>query len=277
MQTSALSDASLAQLLAADVPYGDLTTETLGIGLRPARLSFRARQAMTVCAVEEAARLFHLAGTGARVLTPSGSTVAAGTVLLEATAPAILLHRGYKTAQVLVEWASGIASAAAAIVAAAGGIPVACTRKHVPGTKSLSTKAVKAGGATMHRLGLSETLLIFAEHRLFLDESEADTISRLRKAQPEKKIVVEVENLEEAQRWAVAGADVLQLERFTVESVAACRRFVDRDFPRIRLAPTGGINAGNAAGYAASGADLLVTSAPYLASPCDVKVTFGQA
>ncbi|TYO61677.1 hypothetical protein FXV83_37000 [Bradyrhizobium hipponense] len=37
-------------------------------------------------------------------------------------------------------------------------------------------------------------------------------------------------------------------------------------------AAAGGINAGNAAAYAQAGADVLVTSSPYLAKPRDVQV-----
>ena len=38
-----------------------------------------------------------------------------------------------------------------------------------------------------------------------------------------------------------------------------------------------GVNAGNAGAYAAAGADLLVTSAPYWAKPRDVQVRFTPA
>ena len=47
-------------------------------------------------------------------------------------------------------------------------IGVATTRKHFPGTKAMSLKAVLAGGGSVHRLGLSDSILIFAEHRRFL-------------------------------------------------------------------------------------------------------------
>jgi molybdenum transport protein len=133
---------------------------------------FRARQPMIVCGVEEAARLIALAGATARVLRPSGHALAGGEPLLEARGSAAALHRGWKAAQVLIEWTSGIATATAAI-AAAKGLPVACTRKQAPGTKALAVKAVRAGGATLHRLGLSETLLVFPEHRAFLAEPPA--------------------------------------------------------------------------------------------------------
>ena len=268
----ALTDAELAQLLRDDVPNGDLTTSALAIGGQTAAIEFQARQPLTACCTEEAVRMFELAGARAERVTPSGSRAAPGTSLLRATGSAAALHAGWKATQILVEWASGIASATAAIVAAAGDTPVACTRKNAPGTKALSIKAIKAGGATMHRLGLSETLLVFAEHRLFLDEPPADTVARLHRQQPEKKVVVEVATPDEALRWARAGAEVLQLEKFTPEQVAQTRATMT-EFSVV-LAAAGGINAGNAAAYVAAGADLLVTSAPYTAPPRDVQVTF---
>lgn len=275
---STLNDHSLQALLDDDAPSGDLTTHSLAMGVQPAQLAFRARQAMTVCAGEEAVRLFELAGAMSRLITPSGSQVSTGDLILEAQGSAASLHRAWKAAQTLVEWASGIATATTAIVTAANGVAVACTRKNVPGTKAMSAKAVRAGGGIMHRLGLSETLLVFAEHRLFLSEMPEQTIQRLHLNQPEKKIVVEVANLEEAGVWAEAGADVLQLEKFTPESVAACRLVIDRMDRRGRplLAAAGGIRADNAAAYVAAGADFLVTSSPYTAAPRDVQVNFSK-
>lgn len=211
-----LSDEALDRLLQDDAPCGDLTTESLAIGSAAARLDFSARGPMVVCGLEEAARLFELAG--ARVLwrVDSGSALDAGARMLVVEGAAAQLHRAWKTAQTLVEWTSGIATAAAAIVAQAGGVAVACTRKNVPGTKALSVKAVKAGGAVMHRLGLSETLLVFAEHRLFLNEAPEHTVARLRRAQPEKKTVV------------AAGADLL----VTSAPFTAAPRDVQVDFVR---------------------------------------------
>lgn len=269
-----LDDHELGALLRDDAPCGDLTTENLGMGAAAVRLDFGARGAMVVCGVEEAARLFELAGARLIWRVDSGTALAAGERLLVAEGTAAQLHRAWKTAQTLVEWASGISSAAAAIVAQAGDVAVACTRKNVPGTKALSVKSVKAGGAVMHRLGLSETLLVFAEHRLFLDEAPALTVARLRRAQPEKKTVVEVGDVAEALLWAQAGADVLQLEKFSPAAVAECRAAINALTTRPLLAAAGGVRADNAAAYVAAGADLLVTSAPFTAPPRDVQVDF---
>lgn len=274
-----LNTHQLLALLDDDVPCGDLTTHALRIGAQPAQLEFRARQAMTVCATEEAVRVFELAGAQAQGVMGSGALAAPGDLMLRAQGSAANLHRAWKAAQTMVEWASGISTVTAAIVVAANGVTVACTRKNVPGTKALSAKAVRAGGGIMHRLGLSETLLLFAEHRLFLSESPAQTIQKLRQAQPEKKIVVEVASVEEAGFWADAGCDVLQLEKFTPDAVAACRLAIhSRAGPcHPLLAAAGGIRADNASAYVAAGADFLVTSSPYTAPPKDVQVIFGRA
>lgn len=274
MSYLALTDEELARLLNDDVPCGDLTTETANIGASAARLEFRARQDMVVCAVEEAARLFIMCGAQVVLHVQSGQRVGKDTLLLEAQGSAQALHRAWKTAQVLVEWASGISSAAAVIVQAAAPVAVACTRKNVPGTKAMSVKAVRAGGATMHRLGLSESLLLFPEHRVYLDEAAADTVARFRRAEPERKLVVEVADVKVALVWANAGADVLQLEKFTPEAVVECRRALNKSGLLPVLAVAGGVRADNATDYVAAGADLLVTSAPYTAPPKDVQVNF---
>jgi molybdenum transport protein len=232
---------------------------------------------MTVCGTEEAVRLFELAGASADRVLSSGMAAQDGALLLTAAGPADALHRAWKTAQTLMEWASGIASGAAALVHAAAPVPVACTRKNAPGTKALSIKAIQAGGAIAHRLGLSETLLVFAEHRLFLDEPPGATITQLRTRQPEKKIVVEVVSADEALTWARAGADVLQLEKFTPAALSACRTRLKTAGLQPVLVAAGGVRVDNAADYVAAGAALIATSAPYHAAPRDVQVQFFRA
>lgn len=268
-----LSDAEILALVEQDVPLGDLTTDTLGIGARRGGIRFLARAPMVVCGTEEAERMFRLSDAEARIVAPSGRAVDAGAPLLEAEGSAETLHRVWKTAQTMMEYVSGIATRARAIVRAAAPVPVVCTRKNFPGTKNLAVKAVHAGGASMHRLGLSETVLVFPEHRVFTNETPAEWIARLRAASPEKKIVAEADTVEAALELARAGIDVIQLERPTPETtatVAAAARALPR--PPV-IAVAGGVNETNAAAHVAAGAGLIVTSAPYFARPADVRVT----
>lgn len=277
MTDRCLSDEALWHILRDDVPHGDLTTELLRIGHAQAFLEMRLRAAGVLAGIEEGARLLELAGAKVEVLAETGTACDAQRCFLRAQGSAAALHRGWKVAQTLIEYATGVASRAAAIVALAvrdgQPIPVACTRKVIPGTKALAMRAVRAGGAWPHRLGLSDTVLIFPEHRVFLDDTPADTVKRLRRQSPERTLVAEVCSVDEALAWADAGIDVVQLEKFTPEQLAMLRDRRDERGLCVKLAPAGGIHEGNAAAYAAAGADVLVSSAPYYAAPKDVSVS----
>jgi len=277
-----LPDAVLDQFLADDVPFLDLTTHVLGLGAQPGRMTFAARDALILACAEEAARIVERAGADVALHAGSGAELEPGAAILTATGRAAALLRAWKIAQNLIETASGIATATRNIVAAARGvapdIAIACTRKNAPGTKLLSLKAILAGGATPHRLGLGETVLIFAEHRVFIPQmSEAEMVVLARRGAAEKKIVVEVGSLEEALAWSAAGADVIQAEKFPPPQIAALVDALRPLAPRPLVAAAGGVNAGNAAQYAAAGADILVTSAPYWGKPLDVAVRFAAA
>lgn len=271
-------DEALRALLREDAPHGDLTTRTLGLTDTPAHIRFAARGAMTVAGIEAAARLLQLCGVDARAQVASGSVVTAGATLLDGQGPAEAVLLGWKTAQTLVEACAGIASATAAIVGAlrSAGFttPLACTRKNFPGTRWLAAEAVQAGGGVMHRLGLSETLLVFPEHRALLPaDALAARLQALRASQPEKRLVVETADPDEARWLARHGVDVLQLERFTPAQVAALRADLAEAGHPVALAVAGGVTLANAVEHARAGADLLVSSAPYFAPPADVRVT----
>ncbi|MFK4381366.1 nicotinate-nucleotide pyrophosphorylase [Bradyrhizobium sp. USDA 3397] len=105
-------------------------------------------------------------------------------------------------------------------------------------------------------------------------------VERLRRAAPEKKLVIEVKTADAALAAAVAGCDVIQAEKLSPAEIAALvKRMASMAYTSARpiIAAAGGVNAANAAAYAAAGAEVLVTSAPYLAKPRDVQVQIAAA
>lgn len=278
-----LYDEELARILIDDCAYGDPTTEGLGITCVPATAKLTARSDMVVCGVEEAARMFELSGGEANPKTRSGTPVAAGALLLEVRGSGGAIHRTYKMAQTLMEILSGISTATRAVVDAARrsnpSCRVVCTRKHMPGMKRWALRAIHAGGAMPHRLGLSDYLLVFDAHRALLDPDAplAEHFGKLKASAPERRLAAEASTVEEALMLAKAGAEIVQVDKMSPEQVAAVADALARLLPRPLLAAAGGVNASNAAAYAAAGADLLVTSAPYYAPPCDVGVAIARA
>jgi molybdenum transport protein len=272
-----LSTDELQSLLREDAPYGDLTSTALGIDQHLGRIHFHARDAMVVCGVEESARMFELAGADVDLQASSGDYAQPGRPLLSASGEANALFLVWKVAQSLMESLAGISTCAQGIVDQCAEVPVACTRKHLPSTKTMMVKAILAGGAIMHRLGLSESIMVTAEHRTFLDNKPLHTcLERIKRTQPEKKCVVEVDKVETALSLLELKCDVIQLEKLIIDDivkvVTAAKHHSHHSRPLIIAA--GGINPGNASVFAATGVDMIVTSAPYFAKPRDIQVTF---
>jgi molybdenum transport protein len=276
--TYPLPDEEIDRFLQEDCPYGDLTTTLLQIGARSGRMVFATRHETVVCCTEDAARLLAKLGCAVTAVEPSGTLMAPGQAFLQVSGRADALHMGWKAALNLLEAASGIATRTHRLVQAARAanpdVEVVATRKVFSGTKAVATKAVYAGGALPHRLGLSESVLIFAQHVAFLEGVE-DLWSRLpeiKRRAKEKKIAVEVIDQVGALAAAHAGADMVQVDKMDFEELRELVQALRTAAPQVVIAAAGGVNVDNAADHAATGVDLLVTSAMYWGKPADIAV-----
>ena len=278
------SDSWLEGLLTDDCPGLDLTVELLGIGAAQGIMRFAPKGDCVISGVEQAELLLRKCGLSVSRSAANGQKLQAGQVCLEATGAAAALHRGWKLSQTLMEYMSGIATRSAHMVDQARtvnpGVRVAVTRKNFPGAKAICLEAAMDGGAIVHRQNLSDSILIFEQHRAFLPgtpqaslRNVAAMMEKLHTRGPEHKISAEVDSLEQAMLVAEAGIDIVQCEKFAcellAETVGALRSVRDD----IVILAAGGINGDNAAQFAATGVDVLVTSWPYFGKPADIKVT----
>jgi molybdenum transport protein len=272
-------DSFVESLLLEDLYLYDATCHALGLSDQPAEVRALAREAGVAAGVEVAARLFQLVGATVVAHATDGQALAPGEAILTARGPAGRLHGAYKIAQNVLEHSGGVASRARLMVERARSVSAAevlVTRKNFPGAKRLSLAAALAGGAQVHRAGLTETILIFGEHSQFLGglEGLAKALPALREKCPEKKIAVEVANPAEAELAAKAGAEIVQCEKFSESDLKAAVAAVKAVNPAVKVVAAGGVNGDNAAAVAATGVDGLVTSWPFFGKPKDVKMAF---
>lgn len=121
---------------------------------------------------------------------------------------------------------------------------------------------------------MGETILVFPQHRVLLGGWGAlhDRLQALGGIVAEKAVVVEAMDLAEAELAIAAGAQVVQFDKAPPELLTLwCAQLRSRH-PHIHLLAAGGIHPDNAAGFAATGEDALVTSSPHSAAPADVGV-----
>ena len=272
-----ISDDRLESFIAEDIPYIDLTSEVLGMGDAPGQMEYYTREDCVVCCTEEAARMIERLGAKVTWMLPSGTRIKAGESFLVCEGPASALHRAWKVCLNLFDRTSAVATNTATIVDAVHAVNPRCevltTRKSMPGCKDILTKAVMAGGAWPHRLGLSETVLVFDHHITFLGGFDAFVarIPEFKAHCVEKKFFVECK-ADQAKVLVEAGVDGIQFDKATPEEIAALTPVLRAINPHVTLIAAGGVNLANASAYTAAGVDGLATTFPFNAKPLDMSV-----
>ena len=126
------------------------------------------------------------------------------------TGSARALLTGERTALNFLQRLSGVATMAARCVQAvsdavgAGGPVILDTRKTTPGLRDLEKAAVAAGGATNHRAGLYDAILIKENHSALAGGVGA-AVRRARELAPELPLEVECRSIAEVDEALAAG------------------------------------------------------------------------
>lgn len=273
-----INEENIERFIKEDVPYFDLTSQVLDIGKQSGRIQFYCREDAVICGTEEVLRMFHRFDIQPLQSVPSGSKIGKEEIFLSAQGKADNLHHIWKPAQNMLEYCSGMATRTSRMVQKARkikpSISILTTRKIFPGTKDLSIKSILAGGAYPHRLGLSESILIFKQHINFLGgfEELRKIIPVVKQKACEKKVTVEVDSIEEALMLAEWGVDSIQFDKLDCESLKKAVNSIKPAYPHILLIAAGGINEKNVEEYAATGVDALVTTSVYFGKPVDIGV-----
>ena len=257
-------DELLDRWLAEDIGRGDLTAAALQG--QQGQAHWVAKQPGRFCGGPLVQRLFQRLdpGVSVRLLRQDGDAVEAGDCLLELEGPATALVAGERTALNLAMRLSGIATATAALVAQLEGTSVrlADTRKTTPGLRLLEKYAVRCGGGINHRMGLDDAAMLKENHIAWAG-GITQAISAVRAQAPwPTAVIVEAETEAQALEAVQAGANGVLLDEFTPYQLTQL-------VPRLRDCSTGvvvleasGIQPEELKAYAASGIDLISTSAP---------------
>ncbi len=278
-----ISDNIIDAIIKEDMPYSDITTEMLGIEHKKGKIFFYARNKGVVSGVFVAVKIFEKLGGKVDFYLHDGEKVKEGDLILASSATAGILHAGWKAALNSLEYLSGISSLCNEMVEKSRkinpNIMLAATRKSMPLSRQLVTMAFQAGGVVPHRLGLSETILIFQQHLEFiggLDNLE-NAIKNSKHKAYEKKIILETENYDDSIKALkydfISGLQLDKLSHEEVSEIVAEKNKVNKS---LIIIAAGGINLSNVEYYAASMADVIVSSCFFHAPPMDIKAVIKE-
>ena len=179
--------------------------------------------------------------------------------MLEIEGRAAPLLSAERTALNFLQRLSGVATMAARCVQAIDGTGarILDTRKTTPGLRALEKAAVAAGGATNHRAGLYDAILIKENHATIAGGVGA-AVRMAREREPDLPLEVEARNLDEVDEALGAGAPRILLDNMDPDQLRAAVIHVGG---RAELEASGGVTLETLRAVASTGVDFVSVGA----------------
>jgi nicotinate-nucleotide pyrophosphorylase (carboxylating) len=237
---------------------GDITTDAIVPAEARATTALVARQKGVLAGLDLALLAFRLVdpAIAARIERRDGDPLSPGAVIAVIEGPARGILTGERVALNFLCHLSGVASATAGIVEAIRGqrARVVCTRKTMPGLRSVQKYAVRVGGGANHRFGLDDAVLIKDNH-IAVAGGIRPAVERARAGVGHLvKIEVEVDTLAQLEEAMAVGVDAVLLDNMSPEELRRAVSLVER---RAITEASGRITPATAPAIAASGVDLI--------------------
>jgi nicotinate-nucleotide pyrophosphorylase (carboxylating) len=257
--------------LEEDVGAGDITTDATVRSDQRARGVFVVKAACVLAGLEVALEAFRQLGPVEVTLrSHDGDRCSPGDNIAEVIGSARALLVGERTALNFLQRLSGIATRARHFVdAAAGRIIILDTRKTIPTLRALEKYAVRAGGATNHRFGLFDAVLIKDNH-VRLAGGVEPAIARVRDRHPGLRVEVEAQSLAEVDDALRAGAEMILVDNMSTTEICEAVR---RAGKRAAIEISGGVTLPRIPELAATGAEYVSVGALTHSAPA-IDISF---
>lgn len=195
-----------------------------------------------------------------------GTLCQPGTVMAEVRGKARAILTAERTALNFIQRLAGIATMSrkyASAVAVPGSRTVVLdTRKTTPGFRNLEKYAVAVGGASNHRIGLYDRVMMKDNHLAIAGIEGKDAILRgvakARAAYPGLEIEVEIDSLDQLDEALASGAEYILLDNMDNEKITEA---VKRTAGRAKLEASGNITIERLPSLAATGVDFASSGA----------------
>jgi len=255
----------IALALSEDIGGGDVTCKWFTPPDRTATARIIAKQDCCLAGGHVAGEVFRRVDPALKVeiLRSEGEALKNGEAVLEIAGSSASILTAERTALNFIQRLSGIATLAGKFVSAVkgSGAVILDTRKTTPGLRVLEKAAVAAGGATNHRTGLYDMVMVKDNHLsagTTLEEIQ-QAIDRVKSSDPALRIEIEADSLDQAVSFfGLRGVDVVLLDNMPPRLM---REAVRLRPPNIRLEASGGVTIESIREIAETGVDFISVGA----------------
>jgi nicotinate-nucleotide pyrophosphorylase (carboxylating) len=237
-----------------DIGAGDATTPLVVEAGRQGSAIIEAREPLVVCGLEIAFAVFRAIHSEIQLRTGlrDGERAEPGDILATVQGDLRGILAAERTALNFLMRMCGVASWTRRFVdAVAGtGVRIVDTRKTLPGWRSLDKYATEVGGASNHRVGLYDGILLKDNHVAIAGGVGLAVKAALAAAPANLRVSVEVESEAQAVEAVESGADYLLLDN---RSLPEMRAISARLAEHAQLEATGGVHLDNVREIAETG------------------------
>lgn len=256
MRTSAI-ELNVATSLKEDIASGDLTSQLLPAA-QTSQARIITREAGVLCGTAWFDACFKALDKNCVInwLAHDGDAIKPGQTLCEISGSSRALLTAERSALNLLQTLSATATKTRVYVDAVAGLPVKImdTRKTLPGLREAQKYAVRVGGGFNQRVGLFDGILIKENHIAAAGGIAAVLEQAFLLAKQSVSVQIEVENLEQLEEALQAGAKLILLDNFDLETLSAA---VELNAQRAELEASGGITLATLREVALTGVDRI--------------------
>ena len=246
------------EALHEDICKGDITTQATVRSRKKGSALAIAKDDFIIAGLYIFEATFKCLDKNIRVkkLMKDGCRAKKGDVIAEVSGSLAGILQAERVSLNLFQRMCGIATQTAKYVKAVAGTKtiILDTRKTVPGLRILDKMAVCIGGASNHRIGLYDGVLIKDNHIQAAGGITAAVMAQRKHLSRAMAIEVETENLSEVKEALHCDVEIIMLDNM---SIPAMKKAVDFVAGRALLEASGNVNLQNVASIAATGVDFI--------------------
>lgn len=256
-----LVEENVKRALNEDLQYGDITTESVVLDHKIARVDIIAKEKGVIAGIEVFKMVFKILGdVEVNFSVNDGEEVEEGQHFGEVFGDAKKILMGERVALNYMQRMCGIATLTREFVERLEGTKVKLldTRKTTPNMRIFEKYAVKVGGGTNHRFGLNDGVMIKDNH-IEAAGGIKNAVSLAKKNSPfVRKIEVEVESIGQLKEALEAKADIIMLDNMDIKTLKEAVNLIDN---RVEVEASGNVTLDNIMEIAETGVDFISTGA----------------
>lgn len=250
------------QALKEDIGYGDISTDYIEADGKHLTATMNFRQEGVLCGIDLVKKVYEILDSNIKIelFAKDGDYIKKGQKVATIEGNARTILTGERLALNYIQRMSAIATTTKKYQDALKDYKanISETRKTTPNFRIFEKYAITIGGATPHRFGLSDCVMLKDNHIALVGGIKQAVETVKKHISHTHKIEIECDTLEQVKEAVMAGADIIMLDNMTLEEMTEAVKLIDN---KAIIEASGNVTFDTIKDIAKTGVDIISTSA----------------